>query len=199
MEYIKKCNKCGIENSVHTDICICGENLIMIVPTLAKEIENRKFRRCSVCKTKNYLEDNRDVRKCSNCGYDRLYVSQIEEDNEEVFDVEKNKNEQEISAVSSNENLLKLHSKINDDVLTITEKGVVLGRLGSEYADYFLEYECVSKIHCEIKYIDNLWKIKDLSSYGTYINAKKIIKGEFINLNDGDLLSFANVHFEVKI
>ena len=86
MEYIKKCKKCGVENSVHSDICICGENLIMIIPTLAKEREIRKYRRCSVCKTKNYLENDRDVRKCSNCGYDRLYVSQIEDDKEEIIE-----------------------------------------------------------------------------------------------------------------
>lgn len=212
--YVKICNKCGTKNSVNIDNCSCGESLVLIIPTevegeddklttCTKEnqivtSEGKKFRRCKVCGTINYLDNGRDVRKCSNpnCLNDELYRSKIEiecDRNVSASDVNTEKDEQ-----VDNEKSIQLISRGTSNVLSISSKGAILGRMGTEYADFFTNYEYVGRIHCEIKFFDGHWQVKDMSTNGTQINGKRIPKDEFVVLRTGDLLSLANAHFEVR-
>lgn len=208
--YIKICSGCGRKNEVNSDKCSCGESMLMVIPMeeenddeglclAAKEDSTedkaeKKFRRCKVCGAKNYLVSGKDVRKCRNpdCLNDELYRSRIEtEHREESGD--------EVELESDDKIVMKLIAKGTSHVLNISSRGAILGKMGTEYADFFSDYEYVSRIHCEIKFVDGYWVVKDISTNSTRKNGNILPKKEFVPLENGDLLSLANVHFEVEL
>lgn len=212
--YVKICNRCGAKNPAINDNCSCGESLLLIIPTeIESEDDNlivctkknqfvaseeRRFRRCKVCGTINYLDNGKDVRKCGNpnCSNDELYRSKIEiecDRNTRVNNANTEKDEK-----LGDEQSIQLISRGTTDVLSISSKGAILGRMGTDYSDFFADYEYVGRMHCEIKFFDGHWQVKDMSINGTQINGKRIPKEEFVILRAGDLLSLANAHFEVR-
>ena len=99
--------------------------------------------------------------------------------------------------VTDKGNVIHLMQRGTSKMLSVTSKGAILGRMGTEYAEFFENYEYVGRMHCEIKFLDEHWHVKDMSRNGTQINGKQVPKEEFVILKKGDLLSLANVHFEV--
>lgn len=194
-KYTKICSICGIHNEPFAEVCNCGESLLFIIPSEVEEptveIEvKRKYRRCKVCGTINYFVNGKDVRKCSNsgCFNDELYRSKIEIEGNEC----ENKENKETSKV------LKLIERISRTELEIPVEGAVLGRMGNVCPKFFADYEYVGRTHCEIKYSNGYWQVKDMSRNKTRINGREVSKEYFEELKYGDVLSLANVHFEVK-
>lgn len=201
--YVKVCTKCGKYNQPNKEICDCGESLLFTIPSEVEEdndekktvndlVIKKKYRQCKVCGTKNYLENGKDVRKCNNplCFNDELYRSRIE--------VETDENNKVIKDTENSVDSMKLIERGTKTELEIPTTGVVLGRLGSVYADFFADYEYVGRAHCEIRYANGFWQVKDMSRNKTRINGKEVSKEAFEDLKNGDLLSLANVHFEVR-
>lgn len=210
--YVKICNKCGEKNPVTNDNCYCGESLLLIIPTEVECVDKnldfgadekqilksakRRFRRCKVCGTINYLDNGKDVRKCGNpnCSNDELYRSRIEIECERKTENAFNRDEN-----FDKEQMICLLPRGTSMRFNISDKGAILGRMGTEYANFFENYEYVGRMHCEIKFLDGYWQVKDMSINGTQINGKRIPKEQFVVLKNGDLLSLANVHFEVEL
>lgn len=198
--YVKVCTKCGKYNQPNDEICDCGESLLFTIPSEVDNKKNavndfaikKKYRQCKVCGTKNYLENGKDVRKCNNplCFNDELYRSRIEVESDE-----KNKVIHDTENSVDSMKLIERNVKIE---LEIPATGLILGRMGSVYADFFADYEYVGRTHCEIRYENGFWQVKDMSRNKTRINGKEVSKEAFENLKNGDVLSLANVHFEVK-
>lgn len=201
-KYIKICPNCNYDNSAIQDVCVCGQKLDFIIPTkrlmtetksnIETELQGVRFRQCKTCNTKNYLENNKDIRICKNCGNDELYKSKIMTTSIQA----ETKIEVETECQTINE--MKLIDKAKQQVLNIPENGAVLGRMGSVHADFFTDYEYVGRTHCEIIKENNIWYVIDLSSNGTQINGNLITKNEKTQLNNGDLFSLANAHFKVE-
>jgi pSer/pThr/pTyr-binding forkhead associated (FHA) protein len=58
--------------------------------------------------------------------------------------------------------------------------------------DTLLSNPCISKIHAIIEWHNNQWCIRDLSSNGTWINNKKLVKEQIKPLKIGDIIHFMN-------
>lgn len=175
-----------------------------------KICSEKKYRRCLVCGMKNYILDGIDVRKCQNseCKNNELFRSRIEMEKISTTTLEKKvRDESDISDSESKlcdesaecKKILQLRFKLGNKILDIRPEGEILGRMGSVNAELFEEYPYVGRMHCEIKCIDGQWKIKDMSTNGTRINGKVIEKNKYVNINDKDVVSLANAHFEVNI
>lgn len=198
--YVKVCTKCGKYNRPNNETCDCGESLLFVIPSEVEGEKNavsdlaikKKYRQCKVCGTRNYLENGKDVRKCNNplCFNDELYRSRIEVETDE-----KNKIIQDTEKLDDSMKLIERSTKTE---LVIPTSGLILGRMGDLYADFFAEYEYVGRTHCEIRYENSCWQVKDMSRNKTRINGKEVSKEVFENIKNGDVLSLANVHFEVR-
>lgn len=205
--YIRVCDECGWENSVQDDKCEkCGHSLFQIIPTVKQQeaVKTIKFfRRCKACGTINYFENNDDVTICKTCGNDELYKSPKE--SEETSDSISvcSKNENELSEKTAPETIqsvqtIQLIGLSDGTKLNIPITGAVLGRMGTVKPEYFSPFDYVSRIHAYVDFKNGNWYIKDCSSCGTKINGIKIAKGTYELLNNGDLISLANVHLKVN-
>ncbi len=50
----------------------------------------------------------------------------------------------------------------------------------------------VSRIHAAVSFDAGAWLIEDLSSNGTYLNGKPLVRSQPVRLSEGDMLSFAD-------
>ena len=194
---VRVCDNCGKENSLEVRICSCGNNLELICPTPATN-KHKKYRKCIVCGQENYIENGKDVRKCSRCGNNELYKSKIEElkesEEEETEAITISKPEEEEKYIPAIP-VLKLKMKNSSAVIPVHTDSI-LGRLGDVGAKELTNYPYVGRFHCELNFKNGEWYVKDLDSRGgTRINGSLIDKETV--LKQGDLLSIANAHFEV--
>lgn len=77
----------------------------------------------------------------------------------------------------------------NSDVL-------VIGR-ESATANLVFDEQDISRRHCELYFKEGSFMIKDDSTYGTFVNGRKIIKGTEVALSDGDKLGVDRNEFLV--
>ncbi len=76
--------------------------------------------------------------------------------------------------------------------IAITKSSFIIGKL-KEQVDCLLDVKTISRLHAEISYIDDIYYIKDLNSKnGTYINGERIESNRQYQLNNGDLITFAD-------
>jgi len=70
----------------------------------------------------------------------------------------------------------------------------------SESVDGVIAFnKAISRVHCKISYVDNLYFIQDLeSANGTYVNSVKLRKGQQIQIRVGDEVILANSKFMVE-
>lgn len=160
----KRCKKCGRENPTSSDICFCGNDLILTIPVdigrpkvesnnisieIETNIRSKKYKRCKVCNTKNYYEHEADLIVCKYCGDDQIGFGI------EKYDVK-----------------MTLVSDQVGQVVIEGERRICLGRLGEEqYQEMFENYIGVSRRHCDIYFSNNNWILQRRdTSNGTYVN-----------------------------
>lgn len=74
----------------------------------------------------------------------------------------------------------------------------IIGRRGS-YGSAFHPYPSISGLHAKLLFQDGTWKIEDLqSSFGTFLNGRKLESNQPVNIKVGDILKFANIEFKVS-
>lgn len=74
------------------------------------------------------------------------------------------------------------------------------GRLKSSVNTFILD-PYISKIHAFIEWNGLHWTLRDMSSNGTWLNGKKLVKDQYVELNEGDIIKYSNnagYAFEVK-
>ncbi|KAJ3126339.1 Checkpoint kinase 2 [Nowakowskiella sp. JEL0407] len=84
--------------------------------------------------------------------------------------------------------LKSISEKYKDVEISNSEEPLQFGRKPEN--DIVIAHTSVSGVHCEIGYNqedDFLW-IRDLSTFGTRVNSKKIQKDTIVKLNDGDFI-----------
>lgn len=81
--------------------------------------------------------------------------------------------------------------------LPLSSKPIVMGR--SSKSTLVLSDEAISSTHCQVSLIDGIVYVKDLQSRnGTYINGKRLQRGETVQVKSGDIVSLAGcVPFEI--
>lgn len=255
----KKCDVCGtknyIVNGVDVRVCSkCGSDNLYRYPviiesttkeehndkqTIAKSYEEReaikhksdeprRYKECGVCHTRNYVISGKEPRICSKCGSDNLYRYPILiEGNENVVQKEEPiiqekpkiveytekrvkestppPKEESIKRNTIEENRLILISRDGHSVKLYVHNGAIIGRLGNVSPEYFLTYPSVGRTHCEFKYENGKWFVRNIkAASGTLINGKliNVARGEerfFNELKHGDVISFSNAHFDVRV
>ena len=74
----------------------------------------------------------------------------------------------------------------------------IIGRRGS-YGAAFQPYQSISGLHAKLLCQDGAWKIEDLgSSFGTFLNGKKLESNQLADIKVGDILKFADMEFKVS-
>jgi len=179
----KVCSVCNLINSEFEILCIlCSSDLINQKIEFISEdlIEPKKI--CPKCKNINEINE----KKCLKCDYD---IENIEYSYFKKITEKKNINDLILSPINNPfEKLLIPH-----------DREVVLGREGDIMPETFRDFKTVSRKHIVVKYEDDKWKIKDISNTNfTYINGKQIKKGEYYEINVGDIISLST-KFQLKV
>ena len=74
----------------------------------------------------------------------------------------------------------------------------IIGRRGN-YGATFQPYQSISGLHAKLLCQDGAWKIEDLgSSFGTFLNGRKLERNQQEDIKVGDILKFANLEFKVS-
>jgi hypothetical protein len=83
--------------------------------------------------------------------------------------------------------------------VVISKPEFIIGK-NPEAVDGVIEFnKAISRVHCKISYVNNLYMIQDLeSANGTYVNYIKLEKVQQIQIRVGDKVTIANSEFMVK-
>ena len=79
--------------------------------------------------------------------------------------------------------------------------GAVIGRRKGPYTQFFEQHAYVSGVHAQLKYkADTGWMITDRhSSNGTKVNQRPLQPDVDMSLNNGDILTIANINLQVIV
>ena len=79
--------------------------------------------------------------------------------------------------------------------------GAVIGRRKGPYTQFFEQHAYVSGVHAQLKYkADTGWVITDKhSSNGTKVNQRPLQPDTDMSLNNGDILTIANINLQVIV
>ena len=79
--------------------------------------------------------------------------------------------------------------------------GAVIGRRKGPYTQFFEQHAYVSGVHAQLKYkADSGWMISDKhSSNGTKVNQRPLQPDVDMALNNGDILTIANINLQVMV
>lgn len=84
-------------------------------------------------------------------------------------------------------------------VIKIPPLGGIIGRFGDIEPSYFEKNSYVSRKHAKLTYMRGGYLIEDLgSANGTKVNGLKLYKNTSVHIRGGDIITLANMDFEVK-
>jgi len=83
--------------------------------------------------------------------------------------------------------------------IIINKPEFIIGK-NPEAVDGVIQFnKAISRVHCKISYINNLYMISDLdSANGTYVNSIKLNKGQQVPIRIGDKVTLANSDFMIS-
>ena len=87
------------------------------------------------------------------------------------------------------------------NIRIVAMNGAIIGRRKGPYIQFFEQHSYVSGVHAQLKYkSDSGWCVIDKhSSNGTRINQRPIQPDVEMTLNNGDVLTIANINLQVII
>lgn len=77
-------------------------------------------------------------------------------------------------------------------------ENIEVGRMSSDLADLLNASDYTSRYHAKLKLENGAFWVTDESTNGTFINDKRLLKGETVELHSDDVLRFADVAFKVS-
>ena len=103
-----------------------------------------------------------------------------------------------LSTISQEEEEVSLVCGLTGEIIPITKFPFYIGST-SDYVDYVLKKEGVSRIHCCISKKGEAYYLADLNSTnGTYLNKKEVMPGKDELLSANDEIRIASVEFYTK-
>lgn len=87
------------------------------------------------------------------------------------------------------------------NILIVAVNGAIIGRRQGPYTQFFEHQAYVSGVHAQLKYkADSGWCVADKhSSNGTRLNQRVLQPDVEMTLNNGDILTIANINLQVNI
>lgn|GEM_PF-1340108 len=207
--YFKICPNCMYKNPVNLTLCEnCSFSILMSRPVAeayssspeesAKKVTGEKsFRRCRSCGTRNYLSYGKALRECINCGDDEIFKAPVETEAEiaPINRLAVKEKQDERTAYAKKMELCCVSEKFT---LIVNGEGGIIGREGSLGADFFYDKKHISRKHAIITLKDERYSIVDISVNGTKINGSSLVKNQEYKLEEGALLTFADISFKVR-
>ena len=185
---------------------------MIICPYCKEEIEPGSHY-CDQCgKKMMYCEKCGHVgtgRRCTLCGEMMISAEEIEQRNQQTtmsehfsipLAVSLSKADMSSSLVDMTIPTLSLvNRQLNIDIQAVN--GAVIGRRQGPYSAMFAQNKYVSGVHAQLFYRKGEgWSIMDKhSSNGTMLNKRKLVPDVGMTLNNGDLVTIANVNLQVII
>ena len=148
---------------------------------------------CDNCKHHNPV----NAVECEECGYDLTFAYPQRIDENEFVSSQDNStcNEPENNnAQQSWEMVLLSDNKIRQMISNETS----LGRDCDLFKEQFNASNYTSRIHAKIRVSEGQLQVMDASTNGTFINDKRISKMEWVNVEEGNIIKFADVQFSVR-
>lgn len=148
-------------------------------------------------------------RRCTSCGGMMATAEEIEMQNQhttmsEHFSipvaVTSGRMEVSSSMIDTSIPQLKLiNRQLNIDLVAVN--GAVIGRRQGPYRNMFVQNKYVSGVHAQLFFKRGEgWVIMDKhSSNGSWLNKRKLVPDVAMTLNNGDVLTIANVNLQVVI
>lgn len=146
-----------------------------------------EVRVCGNCKHHNGITQM----ECEKCGFDISMTAPI---NESVIVMNSSFGEPQRD-ISSN-CVWRLSEIAANQVFYVSET-LKVGREESPLADLLNKSDFVSRMHARLEIRDGLLYVTDFSTNGTFVNGVRALKGDAMQLHDGDELKFADVSFKV--
>ena len=110
---------------------------------------------------------------------------------------------QDVSHPGSQEGNMPVLTLANDNlnIRIVAMNGAIIGRRKGPYTQFFEKQAYVSGVHAQLKYNPGTgWCVVDKhSSNGTKLNQHQIQPDVDMTLNNGDILTIANVNLQVMI
>ncbi len=185
----------------------------MIICPYCKEEIDPGSHYCDQCgKKMMYCEKCGHVgtgRRCTLCGEMMISAEEIEQRNQQTtmsehfsipLAVSLSKADMSSSLVDMTIPTLSLvNRQLNIDIQAVN--GAVIGRRQGPYSAMFAQNKYVSGVHAQLFYRKGEgWSIMDKhSSNGTMLNKRKLVPDVGMTLNNGDLVTIANVNLQVII
>lgn len=225
MKKVKACGECGFCNKWTRMNCSRCGNLIADVPITEvdddlievpnfglKERENgseeenakeerasargQKEFRCKECGEINIFPPENGFVRCDKCR--RIYypadAEQLIVNREEQINPAR---ESGLTADTTKSLFFRSILQRDDFVLTFTAERQLFGRENCE-KDFIRNNKFISREHFRYFYRDGQAYVEDISTNGTFINGKRLIKGKEYALNVGDILKVSNEELIVK-
>lgn len=154
-----------------------------------------KYKICTSCNAKNDTSEA----FCTECFGTQFQYEEVESnENIEITNHSKNQIAESDRTIIESQ-VRKLILTAENFELSIGDNDI-LGRNG-KFANYFKEYNKVSREHIRVYLEQNIWYIEDLNSTnGTYINNQKLNNGSKTRISNGDILKLSStMMLSVKI
>lgn len=87
------------------------------------------------------------------------------------------------------------------NIRIVAMNGAIIGRKKGPYVQFFEQHAYVSGVHAQLKYVAGMgWSVTDKhSSNGTKLNQRPVQPDVEMTLNNGDVLTIANINLQVII
>lgn len=221
MKRVRECDGCGYYNRLtRTECSNCGKRIDNVpiksvddnldrnpdfgktqenvpnveIPTVVESAQEKNHQacRCRVCGEVNVFPADKNFVYCSGCERllnraDAEWVSADELKKTEGAEVTADKKRLCFASVSGK----------GEFILTFTAERQVFGRRSCDN-EFICNNKFISREHFQYLYKDGKACVIDISNNGTFINDKRLTKGEECVINAGDFLKLSNEEFIVK-
>lgn len=159
-------------------------------------MKDNQYKICNNCGEQNEIQEA----FCSECfGTDFSNANITNEDN--IEQVESNENNY-ISEEDNSKTIIEVKTKTlklyNSVINQVIHNNDVVGRR-AVCSSILQEYTKVSREHARFYIEDNIWSVEDLdSTNGTYLNDKKIVSNQRVEISNNDTLKLSTT-FSVTI
>lgn len=183
MTQLVKCPHC--KALIEDDCCFCDQC-------------GKQLMRCTQCgafaKSKMCTKCGSPTKEATRNDLIGAHRTQLPTDNITMKDVKPADNYNIGDALQPRHIECRSHGKLR----LLLSNGAIIGRRGS-YGDIMAQFHSISGRHaCLHLDADGGWMLEDIgSSYGTFVNGKRLDVNVPVKIKIGDMLRFANVDFEV--
>lgn len=153
-----------------------------------------------ICENCNHRNPVNAV-ECEQCGYDLTFVfpqkvddtiQQSEQPNGDKIGTEA------ISMTEKTEQEWELVSITNESCRYSLGTEIFVGRDCDIFNDQFNTSNYTSRRHAKLRVFNNVVQVMDASTNGTFVDKKRIPKMEWVEVNDGSTIRFADISFRIR-